>query len=165
MAKDMRFITKNQIGFDVRFSKLNICKYFSTAKLGQAGALKAAMAYRDEIVQKYNYVNPNYRTHKRARGTRHFGGGMVAGVYLQVYTKGLAVFANFIADYKDGTQFRKRSFSVRKYGYVGAFKKALEFRTSQVGIVNTQGAPIPFPTLKQYQKIMNLAPDVPSPKV
>lgn len=65
----------------------------------------------------------------------------VTGVYLHSkYSNPVGWVANWYQMIDDGTKMRSKEFSISKYGYDGAFNKAVTFRANKITELNAQGA-------------------------
>ena len=65
----------------------------------------------------------------------------ITGVYLHTKSTGLGGWvANWYQLVGDSTKMKSKEFSISKYGYDGAFNKAVAFRADKIEELNLQGA-------------------------
>lgn len=122
----MKYIKLHQTGLQVQIGKV-ASLYFSDSKWGSLKkALKAAMAYRDEVLPLYDLIPFSYRGNlSNARNnTGHIG---VSREKNEAYTAYTAQWTN-----PDGTHGHKY-FSIAKYGEEEAFRLAKEARAKNAG--------------------------------
>lgn len=107
--------------------------YFSDCKYGSAKAsLKVALEYRDRIVQKHSIPLRSYDGNGYCVKHKGSKSGMV-GVSLIFDTPEHPTRVRWSVKTMLSGRVVHRSFSLRKYGYSGAFKMAAEIRNKHTG--------------------------------
>ena len=119
---------------------------------GKEKAKKMAQAHRDKIVKKYKIVPVSMRKTREHSVDRRSTSGMV-GVTLSVTDKGGNLRVHWSARFMEKGKQRNVSFSVRKYGYEGAFRKAVKVRCEAIERNAPRGLTPPPPS-RQLQKWM-----------
>jgi len=119
---------------------------------GKEKAKKQAQDHRDNVVTKYKIIPVHMRKTREHSVDRRSTSGMV-GVTLSVADKGGNLRVHWSARFMEKGRQRNVSFSVRKYGYDGAFRKALKVRCDAINTNLPRGIKPPSPT-KQLQKWM-----------
>lgn len=128
-------------------------KLFSDGVHG--GKMKAkllAQEHRDKVVKKNKIVPVHMRkTHEHSVDRRSTSG--MVGVTLSVADKAGSLRVHWSARFMEKGRQRNVSFSVRKYGYEGAYRKALRARCDALGIKPARGLTPPAPS-RELQKWM-----------
>lgn len=119
---------------------------------GKEKAKKAAQQHRDKVVQKHKIVPVHLRKTREHSVDSRSTSGMV-GVTLSVADKAGNMRVHWSARFMEKGQQRNVSFSVRKYGYEGAFKNALKARCEAIGQNVPRGIKPPSPN-RDVQKWM-----------
>jgi hypothetical protein len=120
---------------------------------GKEKARKQAQDYRDKVVKKHKIVPVHLRkTREHSVDSRSTSG--VVGVTLSMSDKSGSTRVHWSARFMQKGRQRNVSFSVRKYGYEGAFKKALKARCEAIGQNLPRGMkpPTPNTTLKKWMR-------------
>jgi hypothetical protein len=117
---------------------------------GKDKAKKKAQKHRDSVVEKYKIVPVSMRKTREHSVDRRSTSGMV-GVTLSVADKGGNLRVHWSARFMEKNRQRNVSFSVRKYGYEGAFRKALKVRCDAIGQQAPRGIKPP-PAPRSIQK-------------
>lgn len=129
-------------------------KLFSDGVHGSKTKAKlAAQAHRDKVVKKHKIVPVHMRkTREHSVDSRSTSG--LVGVTLSVADKAGSLRVHWSARFMEKGKQRNVSFSVRKYGYEGAFRKAVRVRCEAIGIPVPRGATPPEPSrsLKKWMK-------------
>ena len=120
---------------------------------GKAKAKLAAQAHRDKVVKKNKIVPVHMRKTREHSVDRRSTSGMV-GVTLSVADKAGSLRVHWSARFMEKGKQRNVSFSVRKYGYEGAFRKALRVRCDAIGINLPKGIspPVANASLRKWMK-------------
>lgn len=129
-------------------------KLFSDGVHGSKAKAKAkAQEHRDKVVKKNKIVPVHLRKTREHSVDRRSTSGMV-GVTLSVADKAGSLRVHWSARFMEKGRQRNVSFSVRKYGYEGAFKKALRVRCDAIGTGLPRGLTPPAPnrTLQKWMK-------------
>jgi len=129
-------------------------KLFSDGVHGSKAKAKAkAQEHRDKVVKKNKIVPVHMRKTREHSVDRRSTSGMV-GVTLSVADKAGSLRVHWSARFMEKGRQRNVSFSVRKYGYEGAFRKALRVRCDAIGIGLPRGLKPPAPnrTLQKWMK-------------
>jgi hypothetical protein len=129
-------------------------KLFSDGVLGSKTKAKAAaQAHRDKVVKKNKIVPVHMRKTREHSVDRRSTSGMV-GVTLSVVDKAGSLRVHWSARFMEKGKQRNVSFSVRKFGYDTAFRKALRVRCDAIGISLPRGIKPPEPNrvLKKWMK-------------
>jgi hypothetical protein len=120
---------------------------------GKEKAKKQAQDYRDTVVKKHKIVPVHMRkTHEHSVDSRSTSG--MVGVTLSMSDKSGSTRVHWSARFMEKGRQRNVSFSVRKYGYEGAFRKALRARCEAIGHTLPRGMkpPPPSGTLKKWMR-------------
>ncbi len=129
-------------------------KLFSDGVHGsKAKAKLAAQTHRDKVVKKNKIVPVHLRkTREHSVDSRSTSG--LVGVTLSVTDKAGSLRVHWSARFMEKGKQRNVSFSVRKYGYEGAFRKAVRVRCGAIDISIPRGVAPPTPnrTLKKWMK-------------
>lgn len=120
---------------------------------GKEKAKRQAQEHRDKVVKKHKIVPVHMRKTREHRIDRRSTSGVV-GVTLSVADKSGSLRVHWSARFMEKGRQRNVSFSVRKYGYEGAFRKALRARCDAIGENLPRGIKPPEPTrpLKKWMK-------------
>lgn len=120
---------------------------------GKEKARKQAQDYRDKVVKKHKIVPVHLRKTREHSVDSRSTSGMV-GVTLSMSDKSGSTRVHWSARFMEKGRQRNVSFSVRKYGYEGAFRKALKARCEAIGQHLPRGikAPAPSSTLKKWMR-------------
>jgi hypothetical protein len=126
---------------------------------GKEKAKRMAQGHRDEIVQKHKIVPVHMRKTHEHSVDRRSSSGMV-GVTLSVADKAGSLRVHWSARFMEKGRQRNVSFSVRKYGYEGAYRKALKTRCDAIGTSLPRGLtpPKPSTTLQRWMKTEGINP-------
>lgn len=137
--KALRFITRTDYartkGWWVRVSvegRNKATRLFSDSQYGgKAAALRAAKAWRDQALARHKvHVRPDGGwTHKKDRRSR----SGIVGVGLEVRRKGRTEEYAWQARWVEHGRYRRRSFTIKKLGYEGAFRRAVRLRSEKTG--------------------------------
>jgi len=129
-------------------------KLFSDGVHGsKAKAKLEAQAHRDKVVKKNKIVPVHMRkTREHSVDCRSTSG--LVGVTLSMADKAGSLRVHWSARFMEKGKQRNVSFSVRKYGYEGAFRKAIRVRCEAIGTRLPRGIkpPVPNPSLKKWMK-------------
>ncbi|HEC19814.1 MAG TPA: AP2 domain-containing protein [Gammaproteobacteria bacterium] len=129
-------------------------KLFSDGVYGGKNKAKlAAQEHRDKVVKKNKIVPVHMRkTREHSVDCRSTSG--LVGVTLSVADKGGSLRVHWSARFMEKGKQRNVSFSVRKYGYEGAFRKAVRARSEAIGTTVPRGLTPPAPSreLKKWIK-------------
>jgi len=129
-------------------------KLFSDGVYGsKAKAKLEAQTHRDKVVKKNKIVPVHMRkTREHSVDCRSTSG--LVGVTLSVADKAGSLRVHWSARFMEKGKQRNVSFSVRKYGYDGAFRKAIRVRCDAIGTRLPRGIapPAPNSTLKKWMK-------------
>lgn len=134
-------------------------KLFSDGVFGSKDkARKNAQEHRDVVVKKHKIVPVHLRKTREHSADRRSTSGMV-GVTLLIVDKPGSLRAHWSARFMEKGRQRNVSFSVRKYGYEAAFKKALKARSEAIGQNVPRGLkpPVPDASLKKWMKTEGLS--------
>lgn len=112
---------------------------------GKEKAKKEAQAHRDKVVSKHKIVPVHLRKTREHSVDRRSTSGLV-GVTLSVTEKDGNLRVHWSARFMEKGRQRNVSFSVRKYGYEGAFRKALKVRSDAIGSQVPRGLKPPAPS-------------------
>lgn len=125
---------------------------------GKAKAKAKAQEHRDNVVKKHKIVPVHMRKTREHSVDRRSTSGMV-GVTLSVTDKAGSLRVHWSARFMEKGVQRNVSFSVRKYGYEGAFRKALRVRCDAIGINLPRGLKPPAPNraLQKWMKSESIA--------
>jgi hypothetical protein len=133
-------------------------KLFSDGVYGGKGKAKAeAQAHRDKVVKKNKIVPVHMRkTREHSVDSRSTSG--LVGVTLSVADKAGSLRVHWSARFMEKGKQRNVSFSVRKYGYEGAFNKAVRVRCEATGINRPRGITPPPPSarLKKWMRSVGI---------
>lgn len=124
---------------------------------GKEKAKKKAQEHRDKVVKKYKIVPVSMRKTREHSVDRRSTSGMV-GVTLSVTDKGGNLRVHWSARFMEKGRQRNVSFSVRKYGYEGAFRKALKVRCDAIERSVPRGLtpPPPSRSLQKWMKAQGI---------
>lgn len=129
-------------------------KLFSDGVYGsKAKAKLEAQAHRDKVVKKNKIVPVHMRkTREHSVDCRSTSG--LVGVTLSMADKAGSLRVHWSARFMEKGKQRNVSFSVRKYGYEGAFRKAIRVRCDAIGTRLPRGLKPPAPnlSLKKWMK-------------
>jgi len=129
-------------------------KLFSDGVHGSKTKAKLeAQAHRDKVVKKNKIVPVHMRkTREHSVDCRSTSG--LVGVTLSMADKAGSLRVHWSARFMDKGKQRNVSFSVRRYGYEGAFRKAIRVRCDAIGSSLPRGIkpPIPNSSLKKWMK-------------
>lgn len=129
-------------------------KLFSDGVCGSKAKAKAqAQAHRDKVVKKNKIIPVHMRkTREHSVDSRNTSG--LVGVTLSVADKAGSLRVHWSARFMEKGKQRNVSFSVRKYGYDGAFRKAIRVRCDAIGTNLPRGIapPVPDRSLKKWMK-------------
>ena len=172
----MQYITEDASGYLVKIPSQGIERHFPFHdNASRAKALADAILYRHQAVRDTDSAQgildsrrsrSRYLPHSNPSG----GPSAVSGVVLEISNRGghLLPRATFNCLYRDDEgQYRKKSFGIRKHGYVNAFRLALAERSKFLTTLASTlyEVPVPLPTQEQYKLIQQLASDIPLPKM
>ncbi len=120
-------------------------KLFSDGVHGGKNKAKImAQEHRDKVVKKHKIVPVHLRkTHEHSVDRRSTSG--MVGVTLSVANKTGSLRVHWSARFMEKGRQRNVSFSVRKYGYEGAYRKALRVRCDAIGTHLPRGLKPPVP--------------------
>jgi len=124
---------------------------------GKAKAKLEAQAHRDKVVKKNKIVPVHMRkTREHSVDCRSTSG--LVGVTLSMADKAGSLRVHWSARFMEKGKQRNVSFSVRKYGYEGAFRKAIRVRCDAIGTRLPRGIkpPVPNQSLKKWMKSMGV---------
>ena len=112
-----------------------------------------AQEHRDKVVKKNKIVPVHLRKTREHSVDRRSTSGMV-GVTLSVADKAGSLRVHWSARFMEKGRQRNVSFSVRKYGYEGAFRKAVRMRCDAIEISFPRGLKPPAPNrvLQKWMK-------------
>ena len=128
-------------------------KLFSDGVHGSKAKAKVmAQEHRDKVVKKNKIVPVHLRKTREHSVDRRSTSGMV-GVTLSVADKAGSLRVHWSARFMEKGRQRNVSFSVRKYGYEGAFRKAVRTRCDALVISLPRGLKPPTPN-RMLQKWM-----------
>ncbi len=129
-------------------------KLFSDGVHGsKAKAKLEAQSHRDKVVKKNKIVPVHMRkTREHSVDCRSTSG--LVGVTLSMADKAGSLRVHWSARFMEKGKQRNVSFSVRKYGYEGAFRKAIRVRCDAIGSRLPRGIkpPAPNSSLKKWMK-------------
>ena len=128
---------------------------------GKLKAKKMAQDHRDLVVKKNKIVPVHLRKTREHSVDKRSTSGVV-GVTLSVAEKAGSLRVHWSARFMEKGRQRNVSFSVRKYGYEGAFRNALKVRFTAIGRSMPRGIkpPAPSKTLERWMKKQKINPDV-----
>lgn len=128
---------------------------------GKLKAKKKAQDHRDLVVKKNKIVPVHLRKTREHSVDKRSTSGVV-GVTLSVAEKAGSLRVHWSARFMEKGRQRNVSFSVRKYGYEGAFRNALKVRFAAIERPMPRGLkpPAPSKTLERWMKKQNINPDV-----
>jgi len=124
---------------------------------GKEKAKINAKAHRDRIVKKHKIVPVHMRkTREHSIDSRSTSG--VVGVTLSMVDKSGSLRVHWSARFMEKGRQRNVSFSVRKYGYEGAFRRALKARCEAIGQNIPRGIKPPSPDaqLKKWMRSVGI---------
>lgn len=120
---------------------------------GKEKAKKSAQEHRDRVVKKHKIIPVHMRkTREHTIDSRSTSG--VVGVTLSMADKSGSLRVHWSARFMEKGRQRNISFSVRKYGYEGAFRQALKARYNAIGQNVPRGVKPPAPggPLKKWMR-------------
>ncbi len=128
---------------------------------GKLKAKKKAQEHRDLVVKKHKIVPVHLRKTREHSVDKRSTSGVV-GVTLSVAEKAGSLRVHWSARFMEKGRQRNVSFSVRKYGYEGAFRNALKVRFAAIERPVPRGLkpPTPSKTLERWMKKQNINPAV-----
>ena len=128
---------------------------------GKLKAKKLAQEHRDLVVKKHKIVPVHLRKTREHSVDKRSTSGVV-GVTLSVAEKAGSLRVHWSARFMEKGRQRNVSFSVRKYGYEGAFRNALKVRFAAIERSVPRGLkpPAPSKTLERWMKKQNINPAV-----
>jgi len=128
---------------------------------GKLKAKKMAQDHRDLVVKKHKIVPVHLRKTREHSVDKRSTSGVV-GVTLSVAEKAGSLRVHWSARFMEKGRQRNVSFSVRKYGYEGAFRNALKVRFAAIERSVPRGLkpPAPSKTLERWMKKQNINLDV-----
>lgn len=128
---------------------------------GKLKAKKLAQDHRDQVVKKHKVVPVHLRKTREHSVDKRSTSGIV-GVTLSVVEKAGSLRVHWSARFMDKGRQRNVSFSVRKYGYEGAFRNALKMRCEAIERFVPRGIKAPEPTkvVQRWMKKYKINPDV-----
>lgn len=128
---------------------------------GKLKAKKKAQAHRDAVVRKHRIVPVHLRKTREHSVDKRSTSGVV-GVTLSRAEKAGSLRVHWSARFMEKGRQRNVSFSVRKYGYEGAFRRALKARCGAIGRPLPRGIAIPEPdkALARWMKKEGINPGV-----
>ncbi len=112
---------------------------------GKLKAKKLAQDHRDLVVNKHKIVPVHLRKTREHSVDKRSTSGVV-GVTLSVAEKAGSLRVHWSARFMEKGRQRNVSFSVRKYGYEGAFRNALKVRFGAIESTMPRGLKPPAPT-------------------
>lgn len=124
---------------------------------GKEKAKKSAQQHRDKVVKKYKIVPVHLRkTREHSVDSRSTSG--IVGVTLSMADKAGSLRVHWSARFMEKGRQRNISFSVRKYGYEGAFRNALSARYKAIGQNVPRGIkpPAPSGSLKKWMRSVGI---------
>lgn len=131
--------------------------YFGDLKYGgQDEALLAALAYRDKVIKKHHIPLRSYAGNGYCVQSSRSKTG-VPGVTLSYCRRGESVTVRWHVRYQDEGAQQHKSWSVRKYGYVGAWRLATQVRARVTGTQPPALPPPPPPWLLEWAKDIELS--------
>ena len=137
----MQYITEDASGYLVKIPSEGIEKHFPSDDSNRAKALADAILYRHQVVRGGGLAQgivedrksrSPYLPHSAPHNATSGGVSGVSGVVLEISSRGgqLLPRATFNCLYRDEDgAYRKKSFGIRKHGYVTAFRLALAERS------------------------------------
>ncbi|HHH48616.1 MAG TPA: hypothetical protein ENK51_07000 [Gammaproteobacteria bacterium] len=128
---------------------------------GKLKAKRMAQAHRDQVVKKHKIVPVHLRKTREHSVDKRSTSGVV-GVTLSVAEKAGSLRVHWSARFMEKGRQRNVSFSVRKYGYEGAFRNALKVRFAAIERSVPRGLKPPAPSkkLERWMKKQNINPAV-----
>ena len=128
---------------------------------GKLKAKKLAQEHRDLVVKKHKVIPVHMRKTREHSVDKRSTSGVV-GVTLSVVEKAGTLRVHWSARFMDKGRQRNVSFSVRKYGYEGAFRNALKTRCEAIERSVPRGVKAPAPTkvVARWMKKNAINPDV-----
>ncbi|NOX75848.1 MAG: AP2 domain-containing protein [Gammaproteobacteria bacterium] len=129
-------------------------KLFSDGVYGnKSKAKKQAQEHRNKVVKKHKIVPVHMRKTREHSVDRRSTSGMV-GVTLSVVEKADSLRVHWSARFMEAGRQRNVSFSVRKFGYEGAYRKALKARCEAIEQTMPRGLKPPAPSrvLQKWMK-------------
>lgn len=124
---------------------------------GKEKAKKSAQDHRDKVVKKHKIIPVHMRkTREHSVDSRSTSG--VVGVTLSMADKSGSLRVHWSARFMEKGRQRNISFSVRKYGYEGAFRHALKARCTAIGQNIPRGVkpPPPSGSLKKWMRSVGI---------
>jgi hypothetical protein len=159
MQQDMSYITTMDRSYEVKIARFGARKQFFRKMLGDAEALAAAIRYRDSLYVKYG-IGPRHSDKPNVYFNSRNGKGSISGVSLSIEEPQ----AYFVAKIHDGERWTRKRFSIKKLGYVNAFRGAVIARLENFDMgVDAHAIEVQRPTMEQFIFLCTLAKDVPLP--
>lgn len=124
---------------------------------GKEKAKKSAQEHRDRVVKKHKIIPVHMRkTREHSIDSRNTSG--VVGVTLSMADKSGSIRVHWSARFMEKGRQKNISFSVRKYGYEGAFRNALKARCHAIGQNIPRGIkpPPPSGSLKKWMSSVGI---------
>lgn len=124
---------------------------------GKEKAKKSAQDHRDKIVKKHKIIPVHMRkTREHSIDSRNTSG--IVGVTLSMADKSGSLRVHWSARFMEKGRQKNISFSVRKYGYEGAFRNALKARCNAIGQNVPRGLkpPAPSRSLKKWMSSVGI---------
>lgn len=124
---------------------------------GKEKAKKSAQAHRNKVVKRHKIVPVHLRkTREHSVDSRNTSG--IVGVTLSMADKAGSLRVHWSARFMESGRQRNVSFSVRKYGYEGAFRNALKARCNAIGQNIPRGIrpPMPNSQLKKWMRSVGI---------
>lgn len=142
----VRIDSKNTHGWYVKITKPGnakpiATKLFSDKKLGGSGiALASASLWRDQMADKLSVdLAPRCLAHTRDKRSRTD----VVGVFFTGDAKEKSTRVNCKGQAMLNGVLHRKSWSVKKWGYAGAWRRAVEFRHGLTGFIEYTAGPPP----------------------
>lgn len=134
-------------------------KLFSDGVYGGKNKAKAeAQSHRDAVVKKHK-ITPVHMRKTREHSVDKRSTSGVVGVTLSVAEKAGNLRVHWSARFMEKGKQRNVSFSVRKYGYDGAFRKALKTRCDAIEsrVPRNVQPPAPSRTIQRWMKSQGIS--------
>ncbi len=128
---------------------------------GKLKAKKLAQEHRDLVVKKHKVIPVHLRKTREHSVDKRSTSGIV-GVTLSVVEKAGSLRVHWSARFMDKGRQRNVSFSVRKYGYEGAFRNALKMRCEAIerSVPRALKAPAPAKVVQHWMKKHDINPGI-----
>jgi hypothetical protein len=126
---------------------------------GKEKAKKQAQEHRDKVVKKHK-ITPVHMRKTREHSVDKRSTSGVVGVTLSVAEKANNLRVHWSARFMEKGKQRNVSFSVRKYGYEGAFRKALKVRCEAIerSVPRAMKPPAPSRAIQRWMKSEGINP-------